>query len=84
MRRKINLNGSDRDRLVNGYREVATTITEAIEKLCAVTPHGRDYQFNDNPDDYKMDREEHNEMIRELQHIRTYVENCMVQIGKQE
>ena len=84
MRRKINLNGSSQDDLVNGYRDVATTITEAIEKLCAVTPHGRDYQINNDPNDYEIDRKEHDEMVRKLQHIRTYAESCMIQIGKQE
>ena len=85
MRRKINLNGSSKADLIAEYQKVSELLDGAIKNFCIVTPHGRDYQANSNPDqDYEMDRMEHLEMLRKMQHIKKYVTECMLQIYRQE
>lgn len=63
----INLNGSDRDYLVNQRLAALDHLNDAIETLATITPHGRDY-----PTDYDrclQDRETHFDRIRTLRAI---------------
>jgi len=63
----INLNGSDRNYLVNQRLAALDHLNDAIEVLASVIPHGRDY-----PTDYDrclQDRETHFDRIRTLRAI---------------
>jgi len=40
----VNLNGTAREALVEGYCKAAEALHEALDALHAVAPHGRDYQ----------------------------------------
>lgn len=63
----INLNGSDRDYLVNQRLAALDHLNDAIETLARVVPHGRDY-----PTDYERcleDRETHFARIQALRAI---------------
>mgnify|MGYP003138430736 FL=1 len=40
----VNLNGSSRERLVEGYCNVAAALRDAQAMMMEIAPHGRDYQ----------------------------------------
>jgi len=63
----ININGSDRDYLVNHRMYAMDHIDETIESLKLVTPNGRDYP-GDN-DRCLADRQLHYERIAKLRAI---------------
>ena len=63
----INLNGSDRNYLVNQRLAALDHLDNALGTLATITPHGRDY-----PTDYDrclQDRETHFDRIRTLRAI---------------
>jgi len=41
---QLNINGTDRDVLLDDYLRARKALNHAIEALCAAAPHGRDYQ----------------------------------------
>ena len=43
MKPSIHLNGSAPETLLEGYTEALRAVRDAIEKLAATAPHGRDY-----------------------------------------
>ena len=47
MYRKVNLNGTSKDELLEQYRRVAEACRELKEALARATPHGRDFQLNE-------------------------------------
>ena len=44
----VNINGTHADNLVEALTDVAHVLLQAIEKMQAAMPHGRDYQVHGN------------------------------------
>lgn len=65
-RLKININGDTKETLVNDRIEVIRALNVAIEKLKKIHPHGRNYQTNDDPHDFKNDIADHVARVKAL------------------
>ncbi len=63
----INLNGSSAAELAKQNREAYIAVQAAVNALCAITPHGRDYQLA--PETYQAARDEHNARVKALQGV---------------
>jgi hypothetical protein len=84
MRRKINLNGSSQESLIEDYRKASKSVDDAIRNICQILPHKRDYQINEHShEDFEEDRKEHIQIIEDLRQVRDYLNECLVSIGKQ-
>lgn len=64
----VNINGADRESLKQQVLAAHDAVDEAIDKLLAMMPHGRDYQLN--PDDYARARSQHYDRIRALEAVK--------------
>jgi hypothetical protein len=77
----INLNGSDREYLVEQRCAAMDHLQDAIEVLARVTPHGRDY-----PSDFDrcmQDRETHFARIQAIKSLREAIYSEAVAIQQQ-
>ena len=84
MRRKININGSSQESLVEDYQKALNALSDCLENMSTVMPHGRDYLMNEHPqNDYKSDRQEHLNNVVKIHEVRQYLHNCIVSIGTQ-
>ena len=68
----INLNGTARHDLLRDHIEALQALQEAIGKLSAVSPHGRDYQTT--PGAYEIARSEHADRITKLRQVAAEIE----------
>jgi hypothetical protein len=53
----LNLNGSSAKDLIEQLSDACSAVGAAQDALAKASPHGRDYQLN--PGDYKLAREQH-------------------------
>jgi hypothetical protein len=83
MRRKVNLNGSSRESLIEQQRAVMEAVDTLVEKMALATPHGRDYQLNEEGD-YDRDRIEWREKIHEALAIKTYAFDTAMNLVESE
>jgi hypothetical protein len=81
----IHLNGSDGEILADGYCEVSSAISEALNAMAHAAPNGRDY-YTQGPDAFTQANAEHQEMIERLSVVQRWAagmaENIMDQVDK--
>lgn len=78
----INLNGSSAESLLADLSEACLAVGAASGALAKITPHGRDYQLN--PGDYKLAREQHEARQHALQAISDELEAIATSIYDQQ
>lgn len=61
----VNINGTDRQQLLDGYMKARRALREAQEAVAEIAPHGRDYQTVAGHI-YEEARSEHIERMRKL------------------
>lgn len=59
MKPTINMNGTSAGELAKQARECGLSLRKAVDALCAMAPHGRDYQHDATGDAYRVARAEH-------------------------
>ena len=78
----LNLNGSSADDLLSQLSEACLAVGTAQGALANATPHGRDYQHN--PGDYQLAREQHEARMLALQAISDELEAIATNIYDQQ
>ena len=54
----VNMNGDSKETLINDRMNAYHAINKAIQEYAKIMPHGRNYQTNTSPDDFKNDSKE--------------------------
>ena len=65
----VNLNGTAPSALAAGARECGLALREALDKLYAMIPHGRDYQHDVTGREYSAARREHEARIASVRKV---------------
>jgi hypothetical protein len=78
----VHLNGTHVADLVAQYRDAAAAIREAMEKLAAATPHGRDY-YVQGPDTYLKARAEHDARMSALRKVSEELRTIAIAVARQ-
>lgn len=65
----IHLNGSSRERLVEGYCDASNAIRKAMDVLQEHSPHGRDY-YPQGDGAFAAASDEHRARVRKLDEVR--------------
>ena len=66
----IHLNGSSPDRLLDGYTNAVTALTDALEALVHGAPNGRDY-YPQGDDAFRQAAREHASRVERLTSVLT-------------
>jgi ABC-type transporter lipoprotein component MlaA len=66
----VNMNGTVADELVELRRNAFDALGEAIEKVQAAMPHGRDYQTKQDKGAYQAARDIYTERLRQLEKMK--------------
>jgi len=65
----IHMNGSSPDHLADAIRDAALAVNDAMEKLVACAPHGRDYYVQQDPKALEIATAQHVARIAKLQSV---------------
>ena len=74
--------GESPENLIKHYSDISAASRNLIAAIANAMPHGRDYQTVGN-DAYKMDREIHEDMLRQIDKINQYAQESALHIHKQ-
>jgi len=74
----IHLNGSSRQRLVEDAQTAYSALNAALETLCAMRPHQRDYYVS--PDTWAPASEEHSRRIETVLQVRDEIAHWAVDV----
>jgi hypothetical protein len=82
----VHLNGTSRESLMDGQREVATALREALEKMTQNAPHPRDYLGAPMPVEkgealWKRAQAEHQDRVRRTQALLDEVTSIYQQLA---
>ena len=78
----LNLNGSSAEDLIEQLSDACSAVGAAQDALAKASPHGRDYQLN--PDDYKLAREQHEARQMALRAIADELETIATHVYEQQ
>jgi hypothetical protein len=77
----VHLNGTSRDGLLTGYRDAYEAVSEAIDKLAACSPHGRDYYPQGEQAIVEAGRE-HRLRIKRLTEVKNDLETLAISVAE--
>jgi len=81
--RKINLNGSNADDLIQQQMDIAEVAHVLINALYKANPHGRDYQTA--PENYyTLDRALWVDQVKNIESIKNYAEESALALHRQK
>jgi hypothetical protein len=78
----VNLNGTSKQALLEGYQEAWQKLDDAFNALVKIAPHGRDYQIS-HEGAYIKARREHNDRMVAVANIQRDLEMLVEQVAEQ-